>query len=94
VRYPLSGYWIEKGKLEKNKFEKVQLVGKLKEKNWHFGISAAGKLYPFPVLMVSSRILFTQAAPVRVFWNRNLHPFSYSGAFHFPEKGVLFSFYR
>lgn len=53
-------YWIEKGKLEKDKFEKVQMVGKLKEKNWHFGISAAGKLYPFPVLMVTSRIIFTQ----------------------------------
>lgn len=55
-----SAYWIEKGKLDKDKFEKVQLVGKQKDKNWHFGISAAGKLYPFPVLMVSSRIIFTQ----------------------------------
>lgn len=55
-----SAYWIEKGKLEKDKFEKVLLVGKQKDKNWHFGISAAGKLYPFPVLMVSSRIIFTQ----------------------------------
>lgn len=56
----ISAFWIEKGKLEKDKFEKVQLVGKQKDKNWHFGISAAGKLYPFPVLMVSSRIIFTQ----------------------------------
>ncbi|MDD4437963.1 MAG: toll/interleukin-1 receptor domain-containing protein [Tissierellia bacterium] len=54
------GYWIEKGKLEKDRFNKVQLVGKLKEKNWHFGISAAAKLYPFPVLMVSSHIFFTE----------------------------------
>lgn len=54
------GYWFEKGKLDKDKFNKVQLVGKLKDKNWHFGISAAGKLYPFPVLMVSSHIYFTQ----------------------------------
>jgi len=61
--YPMSnkvGYWFEKGKLEKDKFNKVQLVGKQKDKNWHFGISAAGKLYPFPVLMVSSHIYFTQ----------------------------------
>lgn len=61
--YPMSnkvGYWFEKGKLEKDKFNKVQLVGKQKYKNWHFGISAAGKLYPFPVLMVSSHIYFTQ----------------------------------
>ncbi len=35
-------YWIEKGKLEKDKFEKVQLVGKQKEKNWHFGFQAQG----------------------------------------------------
>lgn len=55
-----SAYWIEKGKLPKDKFEKAQLVGKQKDKNWHFGISAAGKLYPFPVLMVSNRIIFTQ----------------------------------
>jgi len=53
------GYWIEKGKLEKDKFNKIQLVGKLKEKNWHYGISGAGKLYPFNVLMISSRIFFT-----------------------------------
>lgn len=61
--YPMSnkvGYWFKKGKLEKDKFNKVQLVGKQKDKNWHFGISAAGKLYPFPVLMVSSHIYFTQ----------------------------------
>ena len=54
------GYWFEKGKLEKDKFNKVQLVGKLKDKNWHFGISGAGKLYPFAVLMISSHIYFTQ----------------------------------
>lgn len=53
-------YWIEKWKLEKDKFEKVQLVGKQKEKNWHFGISGAGKLYPVHVLMISSHIFFTQ----------------------------------
>lgn len=54
------GYWFEKGKLEKDKFNKIQLVGKLKDKNWHFGISGAGKLYPFNVLMISSHIFFTQ----------------------------------
>jgi hypothetical protein len=61
--YPMSnkvGYWLEKGKLEKDKFNKVQLVGKQKDKYWHYGISGAGKLYPFPVLMVSSHIYFTQ----------------------------------
>jgi hypothetical protein len=29
------------------------------DKNWHFGITAAGKLYPYNVLMVSSHIFFT-----------------------------------
>lgn len=60
--YQLSnkfGYWIEKGTLEKDKFNKIQLVGKMLDKNWHFGISAAGKLYPHNVLMVSSHIFFT-----------------------------------
>jgi len=54
------GYWIEKGKLEKDKFDKIQLVGKQKDKNWHFGISGATKLYPFPVIMISSHIFFTE----------------------------------
>lgn len=60
--YPMSNkiaYWFEKGKLEKDKFNKTQLVGKQKDKNWHFGISGAGKLYPFPVLMVLTHIFFT-----------------------------------
>lgn len=52
-------YWIEKGNLEKDKYNKVQLIGKQKEKNWHFGISAAAKLYPYPVFMISSHIIFT-----------------------------------
>lgn len=53
------GYWIKKDQLEKDKFKKVQLVGKQKEKNWHFGVSAASKLYPFHVLMFLSHIFFT-----------------------------------
>jgi len=55
-----SAYWIEKGILEKDKVNKIQLVGKQKDKNWHFGISGAVKLYPFPVLMISSHIFFTE----------------------------------
>jgi hypothetical protein len=55
-----TAYWIEKDKLEKDKFEKVQLVGKQKKKNWHFGISGAAKLYPLNVLMISSHIFFTE----------------------------------
>lgn len=53
------GYWFKKDQLEKDKFDKVQLVGKQKDKNWHFGISAAAKLYPLHVLVVSSHIFFT-----------------------------------
>jgi len=52
-------YWIEKGTLEKDKMNKISLVGKMLDKNWHFGISAAGKLYPYHVLMISSHIFFT-----------------------------------
>jgi hypothetical protein len=52
-------YWLEKGTLEKDKLDKILLVGKLKEKNWHFGVSAAGKLYPYHILMISSHIFFT-----------------------------------
>ncbi len=54
-----NGYWVEIDKLEKDKYEKVQLVGTQKDKKWHYGISGAGKLYPLPVLMISSHIYFT-----------------------------------
>jgi len=54
-----TGHWFKKDQLEKDKYDKVQLVGKQKDKNWHFGISAAAKLYPLQVLMVSSHIFFT-----------------------------------
>ncbi|GHV34963.1 TIR domain-containing protein [Bacteroidia bacterium] len=60
------GYWIEKGTLEKDKFNKIQFVGKMLEKNWHFGISAAGKLYPYNVLMVSSHIFFTSDGKILI----------------------------
>lgn len=53
------GYWIEKGNLEKNKFNKIQLLGKNHNNMWHFGISASAKLYPSPVIMLSSHIYFT-----------------------------------
>lgn len=55
-----KAYWIEKNKLEKDKFEKTLMVGKQKNKSWHFGISGAAKLYPIQVLTVSSHIFFTQ----------------------------------
>lgn len=54
------GYWFKKDQLEKNKFNKILLVGKQKDKNWHFGISANVKLFPEQVLSVSSHIYFTE----------------------------------
>lgn len=54
------GYWFEKDKLEKDKFNKILMVGTQKDKNWHYGISGESKLYPFPVLMISSHIFFTE----------------------------------
>ncbi len=53
------GYWFKKGTLEKDKFNKVLLVGKQKEKHWHYGLSSYTKLYPFPVLVFNSHIYFT-----------------------------------
>jgi hypothetical protein len=53
------GYWFEKSKLEKDKINGVQLVGKIKENNWHFGISGLIKLVPFRMLILSSHIFFT-----------------------------------
>jgi len=63
TEYPMSnkkGYWFKKGLLPKDKHNRVQLVGKQLDKNWHFGLSAATKLYPFRVLMVSTHIYFTE----------------------------------
>ena len=60
--YPMSNkvsFWIKKGVLEKDKFEKVQLVGKQKEKNWHFGISGTVKLFPERCFVFYTHIWFT-----------------------------------
>ncbi len=55
-----QGYWFTKDQLDKNKYNKTLLVGKQKDKNWHFGISASTKMYPENVLVVSSHIYFTE----------------------------------
>jgi hypothetical protein len=68
-KYEMSNklaYWIEKEILKKDKFNKIQLVGKMLDKNWHFGISAAGKLYPYNVLMISSHIFFTSNGKILI----------------------------
>lgn len=54
-----TGYWFKKGYLEKDKHNKVLLVGKQKDKHWHYGISSYTKLYPCPVLVFNSHIYFT-----------------------------------
>jgi len=53
------GYWFKMGTLEKDKFNKVLMVGKQKDKHWHYGLSSYTKLYPFPVLVFNSHIYFT-----------------------------------
>lgn len=53
------GYWFKKGALDKDKHNKVLLVGKQKDKHWHYGLSSYTKLYPFPVLVFNSHIYFT-----------------------------------
>jgi len=52
-------YWIKKGVLEKDKYEKILLVGKQKEKHWHFGISGNAKLFPELSFTINSHIWFT-----------------------------------
>ena len=62
--YPLSnrktGFWFEIDQLEKNKNIGVQLVGKRKKYKWHFGISGLIKLVPYPLLIFSSHVFFTE----------------------------------
>lgn len=60
--YEMSGrfsFWIKKGILEKDKFNKIQLVGKQKEKQWHFGISGSVKMFPERSIVINSHIWFT-----------------------------------
>ena len=60
--YEMSGrfsFWIKKGILEKDKFNKIQLVGKQKEKQWHFGISGSVKMFPERCVVINSHIWFT-----------------------------------
>lgn len=54
-----TSFWIKKNILTNNKFDKVQLVGKQKEKNWHFGISGQAKLFPELCFAINSHIWFT-----------------------------------
>ena len=68
--YPLSskeiGFWFEKNQVEKDKINGVQFVGKIKDNNWHFGISGLLKLVPFPILILSSHIFFTTDGKVLI----------------------------
>jgi len=55
-----TGFWFEKDQLVKDKINGELFVGKIKENNWHFGISCLIKLVPYPVLILSSHIFFTE----------------------------------
>lgn len=52
-------FWIKKGVLEKDKIGRIQLVGKQKEKNWHFGISGSVKMFPERSFLINTHIWFT-----------------------------------
>lgn len=54
-----TSFWIKQGILEKDKFNKVQLIGKQKDKHWHFGISGNTKLFPEKYFVINSHIWFT-----------------------------------
>jgi len=54
-----TGFWFEKNYLEKDKINGVLFVGEIKGKFWHFGISGLMKLFPNPILILSSHIFFT-----------------------------------
>ncbi len=54
-----NSYWVAKDVLEKDKYNRVLLVGKQKDKHWHFGISATSKMFPEKCFVVSSHIWFT-----------------------------------
>jgi hypothetical protein len=54
-----TSFWIKKDVLEKDKFNKILLVGKQKEKQWHFGISGSAKMFPERAFLINSHIWFT-----------------------------------
>ena len=54
-----TSFWIKKGVLEKDKIDRIQLVGKQKDKNWHFGISGNVKMFPERCFVINSHIWFT-----------------------------------
>lgn len=64
------GFWLEKNYLDKDKANGVLLIGEIKGKNWHYGISGLIKLFPQPMLILSSHIFFT-------FDGKNLIPSKY-----------------
>ena len=59
-----KAFWFEQGVLEKDKINKVLMIGKLKygkdnHLNWHFGISGTVKLDLANYFTISSHIIFT-----------------------------------
>jgi len=54
-----KSFWLKKGVLEKDKYNRIQLVGKQKEKQWHFGISGSVKFFPENCFVINTHIWFT-----------------------------------
>ena len=52
-------FYVNKGVIEKDKFNKIQFVGKQKDKQWHFGISGSVKMFPERCFVINSHIWFT-----------------------------------
>lgn len=62
ITYEMSkrhAFYLPDGKIEKNKINKIKLIGKAKDKHWHYAISAFAKGFPQWLLVVNSHIAFT-----------------------------------
>ena len=62
-QYELSGnkigYWFEINQLKNNKLNGIKLVGDFRAFKWHYGATSLIKLFPFPMLVLTSHIFFT-----------------------------------
>ena len=62
-QYELSGskiaYWFKLNQIENNKINNIKLVGDFREYKWHYGATGLIKLFPSPLLILTSHIFFT-----------------------------------
>lgn len=76
ITYQMSNrqaFYLPDGKIEKNKINKIKLIGVTLEKHWHYAISAFTKLYPQWLLVVNSHIAFTDKDYVFIDSDRTQH---------------------